>query len=470
MDSTVLSILPPLITIAVAAWTKKIIPSLLIGLLIGSYMLNSSAAGFGTAVDYLIKTLADEDNQQVLLFLFLFSGLIKLIKQSGGIEAFSSRAGKSIKSEKGVFLTLWAMIPVTFIDDDFRVIGVGSILNSLAEKNRIAKERLAFMLSNTASPIIELIPIATTFVGFNVAVIHQGLRAAGVAGKHSAYAVWLSAIPLEFFSLAIIPITFLSIFFHFGRKMDKTGEANGELARHKLNDKSGVPLIKPRMINLVGPIFCVISLTFFFFWFFRVDKSDNVSFLSAITHTAPNKAMLVALFISVIASAIFYYFQKYKLKEMTADMISGGNEIIVTLVVLVLAWALASVSQDLGLNDFIQKQVGSSLPAWSIPLTLFIISSTVTYFTGSAWGAAALIMPFAIHLAVSEGLGIPLCAAAVITGGTFGDVTSPLAGLTNMAANVTHADHAAYLKYANPHNFLAAGIAAVLFLIAGVKT
>ena len=69
-----------------------------------------------------------------------------------------------IKSEKSVFLSLWAMIPVTFIDDDFRVIGVGSILNSLVEKIRIAKERLAFMLSNTASPIIELIPIATTCV------------------------------------------------------------------------------------------------------------------------------------------------------------------------------------------------------------------------------------------------------------------------------------------------------------------
>ena len=92
-------------------------------------MLNTSAAGFETAVDFLVKTLADEDNQQVLLFLFLFSGLIKLIKQSGGIEAFSAWAGKSIKSEKSVFLSLWAMIPVTFIDDDFRVIGVGSILN-----------------------------------------------------------------------------------------------------------------------------------------------------------------------------------------------------------------------------------------------------------------------------------------------------------------------------------------------------
>ena len=68
MDSTVQSILPPLITIVVAAWTKKIIPSLLIGLLIGSYMLNSSAAGFETAVDYLVKTLADEDNQTVIFF------------------------------------------------------------------------------------------------------------------------------------------------------------------------------------------------------------------------------------------------------------------------------------------------------------------------------------------------------------------------------------------------------------------
>ena len=292
------------------------------------------------------------------------------------------------------------------------------------------------MLSNTSSPIIELIPIATTFVGFNIAVISQGLRAAGVVGKHSAYAVWLSAIPLEFFSLAIIPITFLSIFFHLGKSITKPAKSKIETGHQEMKVKSGGSLIKPRMINLIGPIFCVISLTFFFFWFFRVDKSDGVSLLIALSHTEPNKAMLVALFISVIASAVFYYFQKYPLREMTTDMISGGNEIIVTLVVLVLAWSLASVSQDLGLNDFIQYQIGSSLPTWSIPLSLFIISSTVTYFTGSAWGVAALIMPFAIHLAVAEGLGIPLCVAAVITGGTFGDVTSPLAGLTNMAANV----------------------------------
>ncbi len=76
-------------------------------------------------------------------------------------------------------------------------------------------------------------------------------------------------------------------------------------------------------------------------------------------------------------------------------------------------------------------------------------------------------MPFAIPLAVLVSSNIPLCVAAVITGGTFGDVTSPVAGMTNMSSNIVHADHEKYLKYASPYNFIAAGIAVVLFLITG---
>jgi Na+/H+ antiporter NhaC len=49
-------------------------------------------------------------------------------------------------------------------------------------------------------------------------------------------------------------------------------------------------------------------------------------------------------------------------------------------------------------------------------------------------------MPFAIPLAVSAGASVPLCVAAVITGGTFGDVTSPVAGMTNMASNIARAE------------------------------
>lgn len=466
-----LSILPPVITIAIAIWSKKIIPSLLIGLLAGSYLLNPTpTGGFETAVDQVVKTLTDSGSLQVLLFLYLFSGLISLIRKSGGIKAFSDIAEKHVKSEKGVFFLLWALIPVTFIDCGFRVVGAGSITRSLAEKNKIAKERFAFMLNNTASPIVELIPIATTFVGFNIANISIGLQAAGVAEKQSAYSVWLHAIPLEFFSIILIVITFLSIFFQF--KKPKKTQADQPEAKEmkgmKMNMEEPELLIKPRVMNLIVPLFCVIVLSIFFFWFFGKDKPGNHTFLSTLTNTDPNRAMLVALFITIIISSLFYFFQKYDLKKMTSDVISGGNEIMTTLVILAFAWPLASVSQALGLNTFIQQNLGSSLPIWSIAVSLFIISSAVTYFIGSGWGAASLIMPFAIPLAVASGISIPLCAAAVITGGTFGDVTSPVAGMTNMSSNIAHADHVKYLKYATPYNFIAAGLAAVLFLVAGL--
>ena len=468
MQNAWLSILPSIITIAIAIWSKKIIPSLLIGLLVGGYLLNPTlTGGFETAVDQIVKTLTDSGSLQVLLFLYLFSGLISLMRKSGGIKAFSDIADKRVKSERGVFFLLWALIQVTFIDCGFRIVGAGSITRSLAEKNKIATERFAFMLNNTASPVVELIPIATTFVGFNIANISIGLKAAGVAENNSAYSIWLHAIPLEFFSIILIIITFLSIFYQFKQSKNTQAKQPAVMDMKGMNMEETEPIIKPRVINLIVPLLVVIMLSIFFFWFFGKDKPGNTTFISAMTNTEPNRAMLVALFISIIITAILYFFQKYNLKKMTSDVISGGNEIMTTLVILTLAWPLASISHELGLNNFIQQTLGGSLPAWSVAVSIFIISSVVTYFIGSGWGAASLIMPFAIPLAVASGISIPLCVAAVITGGTFGDVTSPVAGMMNMSSNIAHADLAKYLKYANPYNFIAAGLAAVLFLVAG---
>ena len=102
---TWLSILPPLLTIAIAIWTKRIIPSLLIGLLFGSYLLHPTVTGgFETAVDQIVKTLIDKGSLQVLLFLYLFSGLIALIKKSGGIKAFSNLAESILRVKRVCFL------------------------------------------------------------------------------------------------------------------------------------------------------------------------------------------------------------------------------------------------------------------------------------------------------------------------------------------------------------------------------
>jgi tetracycline resistance efflux pump len=410
MNNVWLSILPPIITIAVAIWSRKILPSLLLGLLVGSYLLNPTIiGGLETSVESIIKILSDKDNLQVLLFLYLFSGLIALIRKAGGIAAFSSWISKYVKTEKRVFFTLWALIPVTFIDCAFRIIGTGSIIRNIAEKNKVSKDRLAFMINNTASPIIELIPIATTFVGFNIANINQGLKAAGILEKKSAYNILLHAIPYEFFSIVVLIITFSTIYFQWKKPTNEQatprsvqkplGEMNMSMA---MDDDE--PEIKPRIINLAVPMLTVIFFSLFFFRYFGAIKAGaNATLTDIITLTDPNKAMLLALFATIIVTGIIFSFQKYSLKKMTADIISGGNELMNILAILVVAWSLGAVSQELNLSSFIQQQIGSSLPVWSIPAALFVISSIVTYFIGEGWAAASLIMPFAISIAVTSG-------------------------------------------------------------------
>jgi len=51
--------------------------------------------------------------------------------------------------------------------------------------------------------------------------------------------------------------------------------------------------------------------------------------------------MLVALLITIVVTAIAYAAQKYGVKEMTTDIIAGGNDMMPTLVILTLAWSLA---------------------------------------------------------------------------------------------------------------------------------
>jgi tetracycline resistance efflux pump len=469
-----LSVLPPLITIALAIISKRIIPSLFAGILAGSFLLSRQFVGtFETSLNYIVQTLSDKKNLQVLLFLYLFSGVIYLIKRSGGIKAFSQVIEKRIASKKGVFYTIWALIPFTFIDCGFRVMATGSITKGIAEKHGVEKERLAFTLNNTASPLVELIPVSTTFVGFNISIIQQGLNASGNATAGSAYSLLLNSIPLQFFSIVVLVVTFLSIFLHFNNnkkgKDDKGTHAdkgNEKEAGMHMDMKEKEPEITPRLLNLIIPFCLVIGLSIFFFWYYGQQKAAGGNVMDIISKTDPNMAMLTALLLTLLATSIMYALQHYPLKNLSNDLITGGNQIMHTLAILALAWPLAMITQDLGLGQFIKEQISNSIPVWSIPALIFIITAAVTYFMGASWGASAMIMPFAVPLAAMAGVSIPLIIAAVISGASFGDVTSPVSGMTNMASNIAGADHKSYIKYAAKFNFLSAGIAAVLFIVA----
>jgi tetracycline resistance efflux pump len=139
-----LAIIPALVTITLSIWTKQILPSLFVGLIVGGMLKSMSIIhGIPTALDSIVQMLSDTGNLQVLLFLYLFSGLVLLIKNSGGIEAFTSKIKQRTEKKRSVFYTIWGLIPFTFIDCGFRVIAAGSMIRTLGDKYEVSKERLA---------------------------------------------------------------------------------------------------------------------------------------------------------------------------------------------------------------------------------------------------------------------------------------------------------------------------------------
>jgi len=94
-------------------------------------------------------------------------------------------------------------------------------------------------------------------------------------------------------------------------------------------------MIKPRIANLLIPLLVVIGFSFYLFWYFGNEQVAPNSSLSVIIEaTDANKAMLVALLVSIIVTGFVYFVQKYKVNDMTMDFVSGGNEIIKTLAIL----------------------------------------------------------------------------------------------------------------------------------------
>lgn len=522
-----LSILPSTIAIVLAMFTRQVIPSLLVGLWVGGFIVSPGLLpSVSKTVSYISAMLTDASNLDVLLFLYVFSGLVAIIQIAGGVKGFANYLGKFMKNKRQVFLASWALEPITFIDCGFRVVASGSIIKSLAKKFEISGERLAYMLNNSASPVIALIPIATTYVGYMLGVIRVGMRTAGVDG--SPFLIFLQTIPLNFFSWVSITIAVGSIFSPWqfpamakaekmaendkndpknketSRKLqpalsfesseeishnadaakDQMGVSTGKVSdapeehehdkRHKKTKPGHVnmehdhemevePKLKPRMTNLLVPIALLIVLSFFMVWWDGRAKGDTL--LEIFANANASRAMFLALFLTTIFTSLFYLVQGLRLRDISNQFIKGGNKLMVTIVILTVAWPIANVSNDLGLPKLITATLGTSLPAVWVPVTIFVVTGLVTYFIGSSWGAWALMMPLGLSLAATVGASIPLTAAAVFSGGTFGDVTSPLSGMAAMSSGIAEVEHMDYVRAMTPYNLTAAIVSAGLFLL-----
>jgi Na+/H+ antiporter NhaC len=135
---------------------------------------------------------------------------------------------------------------------------------------------------------------------------------------------------------------------------------------------------------------------------------------------------------------------------------------------LVLAWTLGDLSETLGTGAYVAEIARDGLPGWLVPAVIFILSAIISFATGSSWGTIVIMMPLAIPAAIATGADLSVTIGAVLSGGLFGDHSSPISETTILSSTGAGTTPLAHFQTQLPYALTNGVIAFGSFVAAGI--
>ena len=478
------TILPPIIAIALAFITKNVVISLFIGTLSGCFLLqiigsNPFMAIIQAFLDFVqraLNSLADPWNAGIVLQVMVIGGVISLVSKMGGAKAIAESLAKKAKTPRSAQLITWFLGVLVFFDDYANSLIVGPIMKPVADKMKISRERLSFIIDATAAPIAGIM-IVSTWIGLEVGLIKDGFTLIGQ--EVDAFGVFLSTIPYRFYNILILIFVVATslLLRDFGpmRKAEINArkgyisDASKEITLDKdvedeMAPKEGVKLSVWNAIIPIGALMISALISFYYSGYTAIMGSEDVVLQNLMTtspasFTAIREAFSasdasVALFQSALFASIVAIFMAvckkiFTFSEAVEVWIDGMKGLIITGVILILAWSLSSVIKELGTAAYLVKLLSSSIPQFLLPSIIFILGAVISFATGTAYGTMGILMPLAIPLSysISPEMGYVIVGtSAVLTGAIFGDHCSPISDTTIMSSMGAGCDHISHVR------------------------
>ncbi len=132
-DFGVLSLLPPLVAIILAIWTKRVILALFAGVWTGGVMVAgwNPITGTTQTIDWIVQNAVDDWNVKILLFDFLIGGAgVGLIYKSGSAHAIGRALASRVRTSRGGASVMgWLLGVLIFFDDYTNTIIVGNTMS-----------------------------------------------------------------------------------------------------------------------------------------------------------------------------------------------------------------------------------------------------------------------------------------------------------------------------------------------------
>lgn len=440
----ILSLVPTLVVIILAIWSRRSLEPLIAGVIVGYAMIASSSV-MKKMLDSAQTVLADGTMIWILLAVSLFGSLTHLIVHSGGAQAFSGKMVKFVKGRKSTMLTTWVLGLIIFIDDYLNALTVGSSMKGVFDRYKISRPMLAYIVDTTAAPICVLIPISTWAV-----YVSGLLEADGVAAAGEGYRMYISAIPFMFYPIAaalLVPLVAMGFVPPIGPM--KKAEARA-LAGESTVSLPGADLQadvhfkgEPNIWNFVVPIVSLI----FFTWFFGID-------------------ILLGVSAALVITIIFYGIQRVlTFNQMFDFAMEGIQGMLPAIAIILVSFMLKDVNDTLGLTNFVIDSVRPFMTPALLPVVCFASLALIAFATGSFWGMYAIALPIVLPLGAELGVNPSLTIGAVVSAGAFGSHAcfyGDATVLSATASGVTPIDHAITQL---PYIIISAALALIAFAL-----
>ena len=148
--------------------------------------------------------------------------------------------------------------------------------------------------------------------------------------------------------------------------------------------------------------------------------------------------------------------------------LKGMTNMTLVAVTLLLAWALSDIGRSLGADVFISGVTEAALPVWLLPAVIFVLSAMLSFATGSSWGTFAIMFPLVIPTASLVGAPLYACMGAVLSGGLFGDHSSPISETTILSSTGAGCAQIEHFRTQLPYALFNGMISLFGFLLAGM--
>jgi Na+/H+ antiporter NhaC len=462
MDPNWTSIIPPLLAVVLAFITREAAVSLGVACLAGVLIQGQGLMGFPSLIT---RSLSTEHFIWLCTLEFAIGIFVAFLQRGGAIAMFTERAQKWVKNKSQVGLLGWALGLFIFFSDYFSTLVVGPVMRNLTDKYRISREKLAYICDSTSAPLVALMPIT----GWAVYSSGLAIGSAGIENTEEAMALFIHSIPFNFYSyltILMVLLIVLRVIPDFGPM--RTAETRAEVEGKVLRD-GAVPMMSKELTDLEASESknTNIFLNFLFPVFLIITTNLGSFFLTG------TPIVMESFLLSVTILGILLWFQKVDdLKGIMGSAYAGMKGVMPAVVILALAYCINTLSRDMGTAAYIISVTQEWMTPHLIPILAFLLSSIISFATGSAYGTYAIVVPIVVPLAYQFGgqeVGTLVYSSfgAVLGGGVFGDHCSPLSDTTVLSSMGSACDHIDHVKTQLPYAAAAGVMALVVYGLVG---